>query len=281
MKQYRLIDEFGGDEPSRKHRPALDHQPGDATRGDKLEHRRNIETSAALRAPASTTTPSAASAPRPRAPLRLRRRPIPAPRGRFAPAAKSAADASSCRARYDWRVFRHAGQSACEQRIVGKRRADADHDRIALRSQQMDAVAHLRAGNGNRPPTRRSDLAVGGNRELEYHVRAAFAHAHDMAGVITARLVGTGADIDHDAGRTQPRMSLPRHFGIRDLPWPRRRAPGLRRQWRRRRAAICRDASKAPASRTASRRARFRRRGAALRLRHAAGRQAGSSRGRR
>ena len=39
------------------------------------------------------------------------------------------------------RVFRHAGQPAGQQRIVGQRGADADHDRVALGPQEMDAVA--------------------------------------------------------------------------------------------------------------------------------------------
>ena len=42
-------------------------------------------------------------------------------------------------------------------------------------------------------------------------------HAPDVTGVVAARFVSPGADIDHDAGRTQPRMSLARYLGIRVL----------------------------------------------------------------
>ena len=45
-------------------------------------------------------------------------------------------------------------------------------------------------------------------------MRAAVAHAPDMAGMIVARLVGADADIDRDAGGAQPRMARARHFGI-------------------------------------------------------------------
>ena len=64
-------------------------------------------------------------------------------------------------------------------------------------------------------PAGRSRFAVGRNRELEHHVRPAVAHAPDVAGMVTARLVGADADVDRDASRAQPRMTRARDFGIR------------------------------------------------------------------
>ena len=65
---------------------------------------------------------------------------------------------------------------------------------------------------GLRPARRR--LAVGRDRKLEHDVRAAVAHAPDVAGMIAARLVGADADIDRDAGGAQPRMALPATSGL-------------------------------------------------------------------
>ena len=57
-------------------------------------------------------------------------------------------------------------------------------------------------------------FAVGGDRELEQNVRAAFGEAKNVAGMIAPRLVRADPDIDGNAGGAQPGMPLPRHFGI-------------------------------------------------------------------
>ncbi len=150
-----------------------------------------------------------------------------------------------------------------------------------LRAQQMHARPHRLAGDRDRLVARRADLVVGGDRQLQDHMRALVADAAEMPGVIARGFRGAQADIDRDAGGAQSRMPLPGHFriGIFD----RRRPPARcrRRSPHRRRAATCRNASRAPASHRAWRRARPRRPAPAPPARHAAGRRAGSSRGRR
>ena len=110
--------------------------------------------------------------------------------------------------------FAMPGSRQVSSRIVGQRRANADHDGVALRSQEMDAVAHLMPGDRQRLAAGGAGLAVCRNRELEHDMGPAVAHAPDMAGMIAARLVGADADLDRNAGRAQPRMTRARDFRI-------------------------------------------------------------------
>ena len=78
----------------------------------------------------------------------------------------------------------------------------------------MHAVAHRLAGDRDRLAAGRAGFAVGRDCELEHDVRAAVAHAADVAGMVAARLVGADADLDDNAGRAQPRMAGAGDFGI-------------------------------------------------------------------
>ena len=60
----------------------------------------------------------------------------------------------------------------------------------------------------------RAGLAVGRDRELEHDLRAALAHAPDMAGMVVPGLLGADADLDGNAGRAQPRVALPATSGL-------------------------------------------------------------------
>ena len=83
---------------------------------------------------------------------------------------------------------------------------------------QMDALAHRLAGDRDRPAARRTGFAVGGDRELEHDMRAAVAHAPDMAGMVAPRLLGADADVDRNARRAQPRMARRPRLRDWDLP---------------------------------------------------------------
>ena len=108
----------------------------------------------------------------------------------------------------------HARQPAGQQRIVGQRRADADHDGVALGAQQMNALAGGFAGDCNRQPPRGAGLAVGRDRELEGHLGPTVAHAPNVAGEVVRAPLRADADVDRNAGRAQPRVAGAGHFGI-------------------------------------------------------------------
>ncbi len=110
--------------------------------------------------------------------------------------------------------FAMPGKRQVKQRIVGERRADADHDGIALRPQQMHALAHRLAGDGDRLAPGRAGFAVGGDRELEQDMRTAFGKAKNVTGVVAPRLIGADADLDGNARGAKPRVTLPCHFRI-------------------------------------------------------------------
>ena len=112
------------------------------------------------------------------------------------------------------RTFLHAGQPARQQRIVGQCSADSDHDRIALRPQEMHTIARLHPGDGNRRPACRPSFAIRRDRELEHDVGTAVAHAPDVSGMVVARFLGAGVNIDDNASRTKPRVALAGHFRI-------------------------------------------------------------------
>ena len=78
----------------------------------------------------------------------------------------------------------------------------------------MDAVADRLASDRNRLAAGSASLAVGRNRELEHHLRAALAHAPDVAGMVAPGLRRTDADLNGNAGRAEPRMAPAGHFGI-------------------------------------------------------------------
>ena len=46
------------------------------------------------------------------------------------------------------------------------------------------------------------------------HMRAAVAHAADVAGMGAPRLLGAEPDLDRDAALAQPRVALPGDLGI-------------------------------------------------------------------
>ena len=123
----------------------------------------------------------------------------------------------------------HAGQAAGQHRIVGQRRADADHDGIALRAKEMHALAHRLAGDRDRLAAGRAGFAVGRDRELEHDMGPAVAHAPDMAGMIAPRFLGAEADLDRNARGAQPRMALRPRLRDWDLRAPIRRAQCRRR----------------------------------------------------
>ena len=173
------------------------------------------------------------------------------------------------------------GRRQVEQRIVRQHRADADQDGVALRAQQMHPRPRRLARDRDRLAAGRADLVVGGDRELQDHMRALDPGCGGNARHGRARLPPrTEPDIDRDAGGAQAVHGPARRLPDWDPRSPTPRAQCRRRSRRRRRAATCRNASTAPASHRAWRRARPRRRAAALRARHAGGRPAGSSRGR-
>src|SRR5262249_26683495 len=66
-----------------------------------------------------------------------------------------------------------------ELRVVGDRRADPDHDPIALGAQAMASPARLLARDPSRTPVERSDLAVERHRALERDVRAMSLHRRE------------------------------------------------------------------------------------------------------
>ena len=80
------------------------------------------------------------------------------------------------------------------------------------RAHQMNARARGLAGDRRRAAAGKAGLAVGRDRELEHHMRAAVLHAADVAGMRPPRLVGADADLDHDARFGHPPMA-----GARDL----------------------------------------------------------------
>ena len=90
----------------------------------------------------------------------------------------------------------HARQAAGQQRIVRQHGADADQDGVALRAQQMHPRPRGLARDRDRLVAGGADLVVGGDRELEDHMRALVADAAEMPGVIVGGFRGAQADID-------------------------------------------------------------------------------------
>ena len=158
-----------------------------------------------------------------------------------------------CRCRPRWRRIARASDERALRALAG------DRDRLA-------------AGG--------PDLVVGGDRELQDHMRALVAR-------------GGNGRRDRARPRSAPRPTSTTMPAARSVHGPAPRPPGWdprsptprarcrRRSPHRRKAASCHNASRARASRRASHPAPHRRPAAAPRARHAAGRRAGSSRGRR
>ncbi len=145
----------------------------------------------------------------------------------------------------------------------------------------MHALAHPLAGDRQRPPAGRAGLAVGRDRELEHDLRAAFAHAPDVAGMGAPRLGGADADVDRDAGGAQPRMARAGDLrvGVFERGDHARDAGGDDRVGAGRRLAVMRAGLERHVERGAAR--CLAGAAAAPRSRHAAGRRLASSRARR
>ena len=116
------------------------------------------------------------------------------------------------------------------------------------------------AGDRDRLVAGGADLVVGGDRELEDHVRAPVADAAEMPGMIARGFRGAKTDIDRDARRRAVWRGPGRPLPDWDPRSPTPRAQCRRRSRHRRKAATCRNANRAPASHRAWRRARPRRR---------------------
>ena len=67
-------------------------------------------------------------------------------------------------------------------------------------------------------------FAVGGDRQLQEHMRAALRDARDVAGMNATRFLGAETDIDRDALGAQLLVALPLRPPDWDLPAPRPRA---------------------------------------------------------
>ncbi|MHC2931756.1 hypothetical protein ACVJA9_006553 [Bradyrhizobium diazoefficiens] len=154
------------------------------------------------------------------------------------------------------RTRSHAGQAAGEKRIIRQHRADADQDGIALRAEQMDAIAHSFARDRDRLAAGGADLAVGRDCELQDHMWAPVADAAEMPGVVERSLRRAETHVHRDAGRTQTGMALACDFriGILDrrhhaLDAGRNHRIGTRRRFAEMRARLQRDVERGPARR--------------------------------
>ncbi len=153
-----------------KRRPAFHHQPGDAARGQKLEHRHKIEAAGAVAATRSTSTPCGRKArfgvARRR---RCRQQPRPASRARCGPAASPAAAAARCRARCapaNSRPCPAAGRSACGSSASTVPMPTMMASLCARMRWTRSRAASPVIATGRRPGG--AGFAVGGDRKLEH-----------------------------------------------------------------------------------------------------------------
>src|SRR5580704_14699394 len=196
MKQHRFIDKIGCYESGGKRRAALDHQPGDALRGQKFEPVFEVEAADALRRPQHL------DAERQQGELAVLRsgkageRPDRRLAGALNQARVNGQPQHAVGHDAYRRILGHAGQAARQHRIVRQHGADADHDGIAVRAEKMNALAYRLTRDRYRLSPRRAGFAVGGDRQLEHDVGPAVAHAPDMAGMVAPGFLGTDTDVD-------------------------------------------------------------------------------------
>ncbi len=143
------------------------------------------------------------------------------------------------------RAMAEPGQAAGQQRIVGDRRAAADHHRIVAGAQRMGAVARQRAGDPLALAGMRRDAAVERRRELQRDERPSLAHAQQEAGIeLGSPRRRTARSRRRCRRRAGGRCPRPRRAD-RDPRSARRPARCRRRSARRCRAASCPNGSTA------------------------------------
>ena len=106
------------------------------------------------------------------------------------------------------------GRRQVSKRIVREHCPDPDQNGIALRPQQMRARFGEFARNRHRFVTVSCNLVVGGDRQLQDHMRTPLADAPEMSGMSVSCFRRAKSDIDHNPGIAQLRVALPRHFRI-------------------------------------------------------------------
>ena len=277
-----LVDEIGLDEGRGDLRAALHHQPRDAARGELFQHRVQVETpvargdgndlGAAGRQHRDFGRLAAAFGEQPqRCGARRNARACSMAAGADAGRARRApATASPCPAA--GRSARDRRQSRCQRRSGSRRSARAAGEPLSATASPVIATGLCPAA----PILSSADTA-----SFSVTCGRPDCDAPDVSGMGVPRLVGAHADVDSDAGGTQPRVALPGDFGIGilDRADDARDTGGDQRIGARRRLAVVRARLERDVDGGAARGGV--RRAPAPAARHAGGRRARSSRGRR